>query len=363
MLPALNSGGVERGTLEVAAELVKLGHRSIVISAGGKLVPELTNAGSEHITWSVDRKSPFTLRHVRPFRRFLTQNKIDILHLRSRVPAWIAYLAWRKMNPNTRPTLVTTVHGLYSVSPYSAIMTKGQRVIAISEFVRQYILKNYPKTDPDNIRLIHRGADPEKFPRNHKPTQAWLNSLHNQYPQLKNNHIISLPGRLTRLKGHTDFIALIENLKPQYPNIQGLIVGAKDKRRAKYAQQLKQLVNRKNLTDNITFTGHRDDICDIYAISSIVLSLTSSPPEAFGRTAVEALSIGTPVIAYDQGGMGEILHHIYPKGAVPPSDLNVLTQRVSNFLQSPPAPPDDIKFTILAMLDKTIALYHELADQ
>ena len=128
LLPALNGGGVERGAVEVAGELVRRGHRSLVISAGGRLVPELVGAGSEHLAWPLGVKSPLTLRWVQPLRRWLAAQRIDILHARSRLPAWIGWLAWRGMDPATRPRFVTTVHGLYSVSRYSAIMTWGERL-------------------------------------------------------------------------------------------------------------------------------------------------------------------------------------------------------------------------------------------
>src|SRR5690242_2595123 len=115
-LPALNTGGVERGTLEVAAELVKRGHRSIVVSAGGELLEELVHNGSEHIALSVGNKSLLTLRHIPLLRRILGESGATIVHARSRLPAWISYLAWKGMDPASRPRFVTSVHGPYSVN-------------------------------------------------------------------------------------------------------------------------------------------------------------------------------------------------------------------------------------------------------
>lgn len=174
LLPALHAGGVERGTLEISRYLVQNGHRSLVMSAGGRMVPQLLAEGGEHFTWSIGKKSLLTLRLIWKLRRFLTEQKVDILHLRSRMPAWIGYLAWHGMNPLTRPKLVTTVHGAYSVNAYSAVMTKGERVIAVSNTIREYILSNYPKVDPDKIRLIYRGVDPEEFPRGYQPSDEWM---------------------------------------------------------------------------------------------------------------------------------------------------------------------------------------------
>jgi len=175
-LPALNSGGVERGTLEIARALVAAGHRSIVVSNGGRLVDQLVREGSEHITLPVHKKSLFSLFQVRPFRRLLTDINPDIVHARSRVPAWIAWLALRKMDLATRPRFITTVHGLYSVSPYSAIMTKGERVIVVSETVRNYVLKNYPSCPPERIQLIYRGVDEAEFSYGYQPPRSGLSN-------------------------------------------------------------------------------------------------------------------------------------------------------------------------------------------
>ncbi|MCB1133064.1 MAG: glycosyltransferase, partial [Verrucomicrobiae bacterium] len=128
ILPELNAGGVERGTLELAAFLVREGHESVVVSNGGRLVDALEKAGSRHVAMPVHRKNPLTLLQVSSMRRFLAEEKPDIVHVRSRVPAWVAWLAWRGMDPATRPRLVSTVHGFYSVNRYSAVMTRGERV-------------------------------------------------------------------------------------------------------------------------------------------------------------------------------------------------------------------------------------------
>ena len=160
VLPALESGGVERGTLEVGKYLVEHGHRSIVISAGGRLVEQLQREGSEHVSWEIGRKSPLTLlRYIGRLRRFLRKEKVDILHVRSRMPAWVCYLAWKSMSPAKRPHLVTTVHGPYSVNRYGKVMSRGERVIAISNMIMDYVRTNYPEVAPEHIRLIPRGVE------------------------------------------------------------------------------------------------------------------------------------------------------------------------------------------------------------
>ena len=124
LLPSLESGGVERGTLEVSRALVQAGHESRVISAGGRLVNELEQAGGKHITWDIGKKSLFTLRYIYRLGKYLKNNPVDIIHARSRLPAWIAYLAWKKINPSIRPRFITTVHGLYSVKKYKRLPLK-----------------------------------------------------------------------------------------------------------------------------------------------------------------------------------------------------------------------------------------------
>ena len=359
MVPALEAGGVERGTLEVAAELVCRGHRSIVISAGGKLVAPLTTTGSEHVCWPVGRKSLASLRLVRRLRRFLREEGVDILHARSRVPAWIAWLAWRGMGPDKRPRFVTTVHGLYSVNAYSRIMTRGERVIAVSDTARRYILENYPDTEPQRIITIYRGVDPQAFPRGFRAEPTWLSAWYKQYPLLRERRVLTLPGRLTRLKGHEDFIELIAALVTRGLPVHGLIVGHLDPKRERYIGELRQLIRDKGLEDRITFTGHRSDIRELYSVSDAVLSL-SSQPESFGRTVLEALCLGVPVIGYDHGGVGEVLAKLYPEGCVPLGDVEGLTDKVKQMLEDPVVvPPVDV-FTLQAMLDETLRLYEEL---
>ena len=139
MLPELEGGGVERGTLELGKYLAEHGHRSLVISAGGRLVGQLEREGSKHIPWNVGSKSPICLKYILPLRRLLQKEQVDVLHLRSRMPAWVGYLAWKSLPKSKRPALVTTFHGFYSVNSYSAIMTKGDGIIAVSESIKKHI--------------------------------------------------------------------------------------------------------------------------------------------------------------------------------------------------------------------------------
>lgn len=359
VLPALESGGVERGTLDVGCELVRLGHRSIVVSADGRLVPELLAAGSEHVSWTVGRKSLLTTRYIPRMRRLLQQEHVDILHLRSRFPAWIAYLAWKSLPEQRRPALVTTVHGFYSVSRYSAVMTKGQCVIAVSASVRDYATTNY-SVSSDRVRVIHRGVDRARYPYGFQPTSEWQAKWRREYPELEGRFVVTLPGRLSRWKGQEDFIALLGDLVSQGLPVHGLIVGGHDRRRAPYVDELRQRITAAGLGAHITMTGDRSDLREILAISDVVLSL-SSHPEAFGRTTIEALSLGRPVCGYDHGGVGEQLASVLPEGRIAVGDLPALAARVSEWYQRPPVVARQHPFTLDRMLASTLDVYRSLA--
>lgn len=358
-LPALNSGGVERGTIEVADKLVCKGHRSIVISSGGQMLNQLLETGSEHITLPLGKKSLSSLLLIKELRRVIRESEANILHARSRLPAWLSYLAWRKLDESSRPHFVTSVHGPYSVNKYSKIMTRGERVIAISGFIHNYIQKNYTDVDLGKVSIIHRGVDPELFNTAYKPSSTWLQNWHANNPHLDGRIIITLPARITRWKGQQDFITIIEKLVNQKMAVHGLIVGGADSRREAYFQELKNRVSTLGLQKNISFLDHRNDIKEIMSISNLVMSLAKEP-EAFGRTALEALALGVPVIAYDHGGASEVLNEMFSCGLVKTHDINAATVKVKQFVECPPQLSNNNPFTLARMLDDTLALYQDL---
>lgn len=360
MLPALDGGGVEKGTLEVGKYLAAHGQRSIVISAGGRMVEQLRREGSEHIAWPVGAKRPATLLYIKRVRALLQRERPDILHLRSRLPAWIGYWAWRGLDPLIRPHLVTTVHGPYTPGRYSAVMVRGERVIAISDMIRAYILKHYPRVDAANIRVIPRGVDPAEYPHGYRPSAKWMTAWRAQYPQLEGKFVVTLPARLTRWKGQEDFIALIGALKRNGLAVHGLMVGDAQPRKQNYAAELQWKVAQAGLAGDISFTGHRTDLREILAVSQAVVSL-STEPEAFGRVTLEALSLGVPVAAYDHGGVAEQLAAIYPAGRVAVGDVDALQRLLAGWAQGAPLVPRTQPFTLERMLRSTLEVYRELA--
>jgi glycosyltransferase involved in cell wall biosynthesis len=360
LLPALQSGGVERGTLEVAQALVEHGHRALVMSAGGRLVTPLVASGAEHFAWPIGKKSLKTLLLVGKLRKFLLEQKVDIIHARSRVPAWIAWLAWRGMNPATRPRFVVTVHGPYSVSAYSAVMTKGERVIAISKMIINYLVRNYPKVSQKKVRLIYRGVDPEQFPSGYTPPDDWVHQWQQEHPGLTGKKILLLPARLTRWKGQTDFIDMLEQVIKTRPDVHGLIVGETHPRKQAFMAELEARSKHCGVSQHLSFINHRSDLREIMAISDIVYSL-SREPEAFGRVSLEALSLGKPLIAYDHGGVKEQLAAILPEGAIPVGDVQQAARKTLRWLDDPPRVPEQNPFTLERMLTATLEVYSELA--
>lgn len=360
VLPALEMGGVERGTLEVARRLVQDGHRSVVISAGGRMVEQLLAEGSTHLAWDVGAKRLATLRWIPKLRRFLRETRPDVLHLRSRLPAWIAYRAWKGLPPAERPALVTTVHGFYTPGLYSSVMVRGERIIAISASVRAHVLKHYPRVEAARIRVIHRGVDPAAYPHGYTPPAAWLEAWRAQHPSLHGKYVLTLPARLSRWKGQEDFIAVIAALRRENIPVHGLLVGGTHPRKRHYEAELRAQIEAQGLGGDITLLGHRGDLREIMAVSDVVLSL-SRDPEAFGRVSLEALSLGRPVVAYDHGGVGEQLAAILPEGRAAVGEIRQVVERLTAWYRAPPRVPVQQPFTLERMLAATMEVYQEAA--
>jgi glycosyltransferase involved in cell wall biosynthesis len=300
LLPELNEGGVERGTMELSRELVKLGHESIVISAGGKLVEQIENDGGEHITLEVCSKNiltaPFRMYALRKVLKIL---KPDVVHARSRVPAWLTYLANKKLGF----PFVTTVHGFNSVNQYSKVMTKSNQVICVSEAIKEYIQKHY-QTPEDKITVIPRGIDLEKFNADNID-KIFIDSF-TQKNNLKDKYIVTSIGRITQLKDLETFIKSIALVKNKMPNVIGLIVGGVRKDKQKYFESLQVLVRELSIEANVLFVGSQSKVTEIYTLSDVIVS-SSKKPESFGRSAAEALAMNTPVIATGHGGILDIV--------------------------------------------------------
>jgi glycosyltransferase involved in cell wall biosynthesis len=358
LLPALESGGVERSTLEIAEALVCAGHRALVVSAGGRLVPRLLALGGEHVALDIGRKSPWTLRHAASLRRLFRDEGADIVHARSRLPAWLGWLALR--GTAAPPHFVTTAHGLNSPSPYSAIMARGERVVCVSRTVRDYLLRHYPDTPPERLRVIPRGIDPAQFPRAPQPDRAARARAAAVQPQLGGEGpLLLMPGRGTRLKGHADALALLAALRADGLDARLWLAGAREAGRERYIAELEGCARELQVADAVAITPATAAIADAYAASDLVLQL-SRKPESFGRTVLEALGVGRPVLGWNHGGVGELLGEWQPAGAVAPFDQAALHRRARALLDRPPPLPVTMPDGLRAMQEATLAVYAEL---
>jgi len=357
LIPALDSGGAERSTLEIARALVAAGHRAVVISAGGRLVQRLEAEGGEHITLPIGRKSPLALAQVMPLRRVLAALKPDVVHARSRLPAWLARLALPGLQP--RPHFVTTVHGLNSPNAYSAVMTRGERVIVVSQTVRDHVQQHYPDLSQERVRLIPRGVDADEFPYGYRPDPAWREAFFAEFPHLAGAPLLTLPGRGTRLKGHAHALRLLAALHARGIDARLLLLGADEPARAGYVRELRQLAKALGVADAMAITPPRSDVREVYAISDLILQL-SIKPEAFGRTVLEALALCRPVLGYAHGGVGELLAELYPAGRVPTADEARLVERAAELLRLAPPIAPMTRYRLDNMQQATLAVYAEV---
>jgi len=355
-LVSLDIGGSEMVAVEITEHLQAHGHRVTVVAANGPLANRVAASGAEFLCWSIGRKRLGTLRYIRQLRSWLLKNQVDIVHVHSRLPAWICYLAIAKLPVHKQPVFITSMHGQYSVSNYSAIMARGDYVIAVSKHIRDYTLKNYLPVDSPQIHTIYGGTSRDKFPYGYKASEEWFQSTYREFPQLENKRILLLPGRLSRYKGHASFIELLGRLQTSYSDIHGVILG-QARPGSRYISELEGLAMRVGVTDKLTFVGSRTDIRDWMAASCIVFNLCSDPPEAFGRTMPEALSLGVPVIAWNHGGVKEVLREMYPFGAVQADNMLSLVQKTGIFLQQTPMVKQSDAFSLRSSMAQTLNLY------
>jgi glycosyltransferase involved in cell wall biosynthesis len=346
LLPALSSGGVERSTLEIGSALVEAGHRSIVVSAGGRLVAPLEAAGSEHVTLDIGRKSPTSLRHIAGLRRLFANQHADIVHARSRLPAWLAAQALSaKHSPHAH--FVTTVHGLNSPGRYSGIMTRGERVICVSNTVREYVLRHWPNTPPERLAVIERGIDPHEYPRQPPPARG------------DGRRLLLMPGRGTRLKGHASAIELLARVRATGVDAALWLPGAVEEGREHYLDELRAHAHALGVLEHLRLDPPVADMASAYRDADLVLQL-SSKPESFGRTVVEALCSGRAVVGWAHGGVGELLSRYFAPGMVALNDMDALLAATLAALSSPPPAPIQPQ-TLQGMQAQTLELYGSLA--
>lgn len=360
VLVALNIGGSELVATELAEFLQKQGHQVTVIARDGPLGARLRASGAGHLDWPVGKKRFSTFKQVGRLSRWLEQERPDIVHVHSRFPAWVCWLAINRLPVQSRPKFVTTMHGHYSVSRYSSVMARGAVTICVSEHIRRYTQANYSYAGDGEMVTIHGGASREDFPYNHQPEASWFAATHAEYPHLEGKRWLLMPGRVTRWKGHVDFLRLMARLN-DIDDVHGLIVGG-CRSGSRYLAELEALSERYGLESRITFTGDRLDIRDWMAASSLVYNLSNDPPEAFGRTVLESLCLGRPLLAWNHGGAAEIMARMFPEGAIEPLNLARLETRTREILGKPVTVARSNEFSLEASMAKHLHEYQRLLE-
>lgn len=350
ILPELNVGGVERGTLDLAQYLVEHGHASLVVSNGGALVEQLEAQGSRHYKLPVHRKNIFMAWHcIKALRRIIIDEKVDVVHARSRVPAWIAYLAARK----TDAEFVTTCHGYYSQNVMSRIMGWGKFVIVISDVIGRHMMDHFG-VHPRSIRLIHRSVDLEKFKFR---TRA----------QGRSDVVVSIVGRITPLKGHTYFLQAMAKVIRTMPFVRVRVIGGAPPAKQDYKESLVLLTRRLGIAENVEFMGNRSDIPQLLNETDILV-LSTVTPEAFGRVLIEAQASGVPVVATKVGGVLEIVEHEKTGLLVLPADPDGMAaavmrlindRKLGDAMAAEARRVVETKYTLQEMAEKTVAVYNE----
>ncbi|MCX5669507.1 MAG: lipopolysaccharide heptosyltransferase II [Candidatus Omnitrophica bacterium] len=311
ILPELNVGGVETGTLDLSKYLVRLGHKSVVVSAGGVLVKELETGGAKHYTLSVNKKSIISMFKLIPkLVEIIKNEEIDIVHARSRVPAWIAYFACRQ----TRAIFVTTCHGYYKKHFFSAVMGWGKRVIVLSNVIARHMIEDL-SVPHERIKLVPRSVDLEKF--------KYLD------PKIKrkDDFNVGIIGRITPLKGHAHFIKAMARISRLVPRLKIWIVGDAPASKEAYKEELQILVRRLGLWHCTEFLGTQRDIPGILEHLDLVV-LATTTHEAFGRVVVEAQAAGVPVVATKVGGVIDIIEDGKNGLLVPPADAKSMAEAI-----------------------------------
>ena len=330
VLPSLVTGGVERGTVDVTQALTDAGWRAIVVSKGGPMAHEVSRAGGIHIELPIGRKNPLTAYlNVNRLVKLIREHHVDIIHARSRVPAWCALGAVRK----TDTKFITTFHGNYNAENsikkfYNSVMAKGDRVIAISEFISDQVCQRYG-ADPNNVRVVPRSADIELFsPAAVSPERVIQLSETWRIPD--DAAVVMLPGRLTRWKGHMVLLEALARLKNN-KSIRCIMVGGQQGKSG-YLRELRKAITRLRLESIVHFTGDCRDMPAAFMLADVVVS-ASTNAEAFGRVIVEAQAMGRPVIATDHGAAREIITHGENGWLVPPNDADKLADVLGDALK------------------------------
>ena len=370
VLPSLQMGGVERGTLEVAHALKEAGIPNAVASQGGPMVEGLKAMGIPHFELPLMSKNPFTMRaNASRIAELVRKEGVTLMHVRSRAPAWSVHWASKKCGV----PWIATFHGVYGTKPalfkipYNRVMLKGLKTICVSEYVKRHVLETY-HPDPAQLVCIPRGADTDFFRPDAVPAEAAQAKKTRQYRFSPDIPVILMPGRLTYWKGQE---VLLEALMQMKHKRVGVLFLGSDQGRVEYSDHLREIASQLADDTEVVFRDHTQEIHTVYALSDIVVNASSAQPEAFGRTIPEAQAMGKIVVATAHGGACETIEDGKTGFLVPPNDVEALADKLDEILDMPPEKLDVIRtaamesvranYSISKMCASTIELYRELA--
>lgn len=345
IIPELKTGGAELSVVEMTEAVIRAGGRSFVVTAGGPMVEQVKALGGIVVLMEAATKNPLKLwGNSRRIAKLIAREGIDLVHARSRAPAWSGLWAARKMGV----PFVTTYHGAYNQKSaakgfYNGVMARGDRVIANSHYTASLIFNRHP-VPPEKCLVIYRGVDvsgmaPDSIDDDR--CEALIKSWGLNPAELADRKVILQAARLTEWKGQRDMIEAAACLKNEGDNQPLFILAGDAQGRAAYENELKQLIADLGVEHMVKLVGHVDDIAGAYKLADIVV-VASREAEAFGRTAAEAQAMGCPVIATDIGAPPEFLNlgndgEIPTAWLVPVADGAAIAGRITEILQLDPA--------------------------
>ncbi|MFB3919119.1 MAG: glycosyltransferase family 9 protein [Candidatus Velamenicoccus archaeovorus] len=351
ILPQLNVGGVETGTIDLAKYLVRHGHRCVVVSAGGSLVEELREAGISHYELPVENKAFWVMfKAAAELSRIIEGEKIDVVHARSRVPAWVGFMACRK----TGAAFVTTAHGHYSRHIFSYMMGWGKYTIVPSSVIGKHMMEDFG-VPLANIRLIPRSVDLERF------------AFRGPRVRREKEFVVGVIGRITPIKGQIYFLKAMARILRSAPYVKGCIVGSVSPGKGNYMEELEVWTRRLGLSGAVSFLGNRRDVPEVLK-GLDALIMPSIAEESFGRVVVEAQAVGVPVIASRVGGVVEIIEDGRDGLLVFPKDDEAMAQAVLRLIGDPALAGRladagrrkvEERYSLEKMASDTLAVYEE----